>query len=57
MSYDAKPNYKKLKFMLKKCMLNKGVLPGGKFCLENTNRPSRLALDEHTLIIGEDPDV
>ena len=57
MSYDATPNYEKLKFMLKKCMLKKGVLPGGRFCLDNTSRPSSLALDEETLIIGEDPDI
>ena len=40
MSYDATPNYLKLKFMLKKIMLNKSVLPGGKFCLDNTTQPS-----------------
>ena len=57
MSYDATPNYEKLKFMVKKVMLNRGVLPGGRFCLENTSRPSNLALDEQTLIIGEDPEV
>jgi len=57
MSYDATPNYEKLKFMLKKVMLNRGVLPGGRFCLDNTRRPSNLALDEQTLIIGEDPEV
>lgn len=57
MSYDATPNYEKLKFMLKKCMLRNGVLPGGRFCLENTRRPSSFELDEQTLIIGEDPEV
>ena len=54
MSYDATPNYEKFKFMLKKIMLKKGVLPGGRFCLFNTSRPSNLELDEQTLIIGED---
>ena len=54
MNYDATPNYEKLKFMFKKCMLSKGVLPGGRFCLDSTRRPSNLELDEQTLIIGED---
>ena len=46
MIYDATPKYEKLKFMLKKVMLNKGVLPGGRFCMDYTRRPSSLAIDE-----------
>ena len=34
MLYDETPNYTKLKFMLKKIILNMNKLPGGKF-LEN----------------------
>ena len=57
MSYDATPNYEKLKFILKKIILNMNKLPGGEYCQDRTRIPSNQALDEETLIIGKEPDV
>ena len=31
LGYDEEPNYAKLKFILKKCLLKNDLIPGGKY--------------------------